>query len=344
MVRHGFLPFVIAQYTPIDPVLTTDLSGKSVIVTGANTGLGLEAAKHFARMGPARLILACRSEARGKVAAEELAIETSYNAEVQLLDLSSFDSVKSFAKRLEGEPIDIYVANAAVALMEYVSTQDGWEQCVQVNHLSTALLSFLLLPNLVKASSLHGSSSRVVIVSSGAAFASSFDGELAKGNVLAKLSDQEHSTSEMMAHRYADTKLLNIFFARAFAHHLSPSFASSIIPNSVNPGLCITDLSRNVPLLFRIRLKMLHFLLGHTAEQGSRQLVWAALGPDGQEGPHVKPLMSGAYVALAQVKQPSDFVTSKAGWELQENIWNETIDILSKIEPSVRSIISQYLD
>lgn len=68
-------------------------------------------------------------------------------------------------------------------------------------------------------------------------------------------------------------------------------------------------------------MKILHLLLGHTAEQGSRQLVWAALGPDGQDGPHVKPLMSGAYIAVAQVKQPSDFVTSKTGWELQEKIW-----------------------
>ena len=70
MVRHGLPYLIIAQYTPIDPVLTADLSGKSVIVTGANTGLGLEAAKHFARMGPERLILACRSEAKGKAAAE----------------------------------------------------------------------------------------------------------------------------------------------------------------------------------------------------------------------------------------------------------------------------------
>ena len=70
MVGYGFLSMVIDQYTPIDPVLTADLSGKSIIVTGANTGLGLEAAKHFARMDPARLILACRSEIRGKEAAE----------------------------------------------------------------------------------------------------------------------------------------------------------------------------------------------------------------------------------------------------------------------------------
>ena len=58
----------------------------------------------------------------------ELARETSYNAEVQLLDLSSFDSVKSFAERLADDPIDILVSNAGVALREYVQTEDGWER------------------------------------------------------------------------------------------------------------------------------------------------------------------------------------------------------------------------
>ena len=156
----------------------------------------------------------------------EIAKETSYSAEVQLLDLSSFDSVTAFARRLEGQPIDIYVANAAVASMDYVETKDGWEQwCVptyrslydsltvvgsrrslQVNHLSTSLLTFLLVPNLSKAASLHGSSSRVVIVSSGAAFASTFDDEFMKGDFLAKLNDKDLCVPQMMAHRYPDTK------------------------------------------------------------------------------------------------------------------------------------------
>ncbi|KAI0775352.1 hypothetical protein BC629DRAFT_702330 [Irpex lacteus] len=166
MPTWGFFDFVWDQYTKIPPVLTADLKGKSVIVTGANTGIGLEAAKHFARMGPARLIIACRSESKGKAAAEQIAKETSYNAELQLLDLGSFESVVAFAKRLEGEPIDILVANAAVAVGQYSLTKDGWEETIQVNHLSTALLSFLLVPNLIKASELRSSPSRLVVVTS----------------------------------------------------------------------------------------------------------------------------------------------------------------------------------
>lgn len=68
MVKRTLLDFVRDQWAPVPPVLTADLAGKTVIVTGANTGLGFEAAKHFARMNPAKLILACRSQQRGEAA------------------------------------------------------------------------------------------------------------------------------------------------------------------------------------------------------------------------------------------------------------------------------------
>ncbi|KAI0092207.1 hypothetical protein BDY19DRAFT_990939 [Irpex rosettiformis] len=344
MPQFGFSNFVWDQYTKLPPVLTSDLKGKSVIVTGANTGIGLEVAKHFARMGPARLIIACRNESKAKAAAEEIAKSTSHSAEVQLLDLSGFESVVSFAKRLVDEPIDILVANAAVALGEYVATTDGWEQTIQVNHLSTALLSFLLVPNLVKASKLHDSCSRLVVVSSEVHCWASFDDELMNTNILATLSDKEYCTPERMAHHYEASKLLNVLFTRAFSHHLSPSYSSSLIPDVVNPGLCVSELARNAPLAFKIRIKILHTLFARTAEQGARQVVWAALGPDGKDGPHVQQTMGGEYVSIAQIRQPSDFVVSRTGWEAQEKIWNETIDILSNVEPSVRTIVAEYFN
>lgn len=72
MTKFTFSAFFLSQWAHLDPPLHADLTGKNVIVTGANTGIGFETAKHFARMKPARLILACRSEARGREALESM--------------------------------------------------------------------------------------------------------------------------------------------------------------------------------------------------------------------------------------------------------------------------------
>lgn len=61
--------------------------------------------------------------------------------------------------------------------------------------------------------------------------------------------------------------------------------------------------------------------MARSTEQGARQLVWAALGPDGKDGPHVRSAMSGGYVSLAEVREPSDFALSKEGYEVQERVW-----------------------
>ena len=75
-------------------------------------------------------------------------------------------------------------------------------------------------------------------------------------------------------------------------------------------------------------MKFLDIIAGYTAEQGARQHVWAALGPDGKDGPHVKPTMSGAYVSFASVQEPSDFSISREGYEVQERIWMSASELL----------------
>jgi len=67
-MKRSHLDFYIGQWTPVPPVETADLSGKTILIVGANVGIGFEASKHFARMQPARLILACRNESKGKAA------------------------------------------------------------------------------------------------------------------------------------------------------------------------------------------------------------------------------------------------------------------------------------
>lgn len=112
--------------------------------------------------------------------------------------------------------------------------------------------------------------------------------------------------------------VLNVFFTRAFAEHLQRP--APVIAASVNPGYCYSELRRNAPFTMQIRFKIMDWTMGRSAEGGARQLVWAALGPDGQDGPHVRHLQ-GAYVSNAEVFEPSDFVISKQGYEAQERLW-----------------------
>lgn len=137
-------------------VPATNLTGRVVVVTGANVGLGLETAIHLAKLNPSTLVVACRDEAKGAVAAARIAKEGGLEAakvQVWKLDLASFASVKAFATRLESLPrLDIFVENAGVATMKYQKSEDNHELTVQVNDLSTGLLALLALPLLQKAS------------------------------------------------------------------------------------------------------------------------------------------------------------------------------------------------
>jgi len=122
------------------PDVALDLTGRTVIVTGSNVGLGLEAAKRFYAMNPARLILAVRSTSKGETAREAI-LETGKEhaahrntrdearIDVWPLDLADFASVQRFAKRCETEleRIDILLENAAVISPEWSMTKDGWE-------------------------------------------------------------------------------------------------------------------------------------------------------------------------------------------------------------------------
>ncbi|KAJ7780255.1 hypothetical protein DFH07DRAFT_1026479 [Mycena maculata] len=170
-MRFSFWSFIKSQWAKQPPVVNADLTGKTVLVLGANIGIGFEAAKHFATMNPGKLILACRSQSKGQAAVEKLKAATGYaKAELWIIDLADFESVRQFADKFErdGGRLDIFVANAAVALLKYEATKNGWETSIQVNHLSTSLLALLLLPSMIKTAQEHSTLPRLVVVSSGA--------------------------------------------------------------------------------------------------------------------------------------------------------------------------------
>lgn len=154
------------------PQPNTDHKGKTVIVTGANVGLGLEAARHFCRLGAAKVILACRDPEKGMVARGDIAASTSRQGVVEVwqVDMSSFQSVKDFCARVNTEldRLDIVVENAGVATGTYVEADGGFESTIAINVVSTFLMLLLLLPTLRRTAARFNVEPKVVIVSSDA--------------------------------------------------------------------------------------------------------------------------------------------------------------------------------
>ena len=209
------------------------LDGKTVIITGANTGIGLETAVDLAGRG-ARVILACRSSEKGEKAAVEVRRRSGNdNVVFRSLDLSSLESVRRFASQvLNEEPlIDILINNAGVMGCPYAKTVDGFEMQFGVNHLGPFLLTNLLLDRLK-----DSPAARIVTVSALAAVWGKIDFD----NI-----NWDHSYNHLNA--YMASKLANIVFTRSLAKRLT---GSRVTANALHPGVIgTTELGRHHPFI-----------------------------------------------------------------------------------------------
>ncbi|KAF8184412.1 hypothetical protein BJ912DRAFT_974756, partial [Pholiota molesta] len=281
-----------------------NLDGKTII-----------ACKHFARMGAGKLIMAS--------ALAKIKEETGHkNTELYILDLANFASVKAFAQRFTQEEIRL------TFLSNFPVTEDGWEPTLQVNVIATSLLALLLLPKMVETAKIHHTTPRIVVVSSEVHYWTTLSPEAA-------WNDKDY-IAKTIKHRYEDSKLLDILFTRALNERLRDR---SIIVNTVNPGFCISGIRRSLSgFILTFAIWLMEVTLARTAEEGSRQLVWAAIGHEEKEDE-----LRGAYISLAEVSEPSDFVLSEQGSVAQDKIWNNLIDELTKIEPKVQDVVKDYL-
>jgi len=309
------------------PLVSEDLEGRIVIVTGANTGLGFECAMHFLRMKPAKLILAVRSIEKGQAAALRMIDETKETrpdiVEVWQLDMASFVSVQAFAQRVETLPrLDIAVLNSGVNTREWRTTGDGYEISLQVNVISTGLLATLLLPSMQRTTSLPAASvlkPHLVIVSSDAHYLAGFP-EHTAAKPISALNDQARFRS---SDRYYVTKLLDVFIVQKLARL---SKASGIVISTVNPAFCRSDLNREVGMFMGLILEAIYFIFARTGEMGARNYVWAAL----------KDIPSGSFVNSCRVDPVSKLATSEI---VADKVWNELVEIWTPLAPSVADIV-----
>ena len=191
----------IAQQPHNLPLLATTetCSSGTYIVTGANTGLGFEAAKHLVLLGAAKVILGVRNVRAGETAKMEIeaATESSDIVQVWALDLANYGSVKAFAKRADTEldRIDALIENAGVAAYQRVMAE-GHLVDVTVNVLSTLLLGVLLLPKMSECARRFGILPHVVVVTSAFSFDSQAEWEKINDNPLVKMDDEKMAVIE----------------------------------------------------------------------------------------------------------------------------------------------------
>ncbi|KUJ17313.1 putative 3-oxoacyl-reductase [Mollisia scopiformis] len=319
--------FVHPSQIPSD----TNLEDQTIIITGANSGIGLEAARQCVRMKAKTLILAVRSSCKGEAAKKDILSTnpgSSTQVEIWILDMESFESVLAFGERASALPfLNIAMLNAGVFKFEWtVSESSGIESSLQVNHLSTALLSLLLLPVLRKTSQESGHPARLTITSSEVHMWTPFKEQKAE-KILDRLNDKQFFSDSM--DRYSVSKLVSLMWIRELASRV-PSEAVTI--NLINPGSVDTGLHRDGNKF----IQTFDRVVGRTPEEGGRLLIDAAVVKG--ENTH------GKYLSEAKVTNMSAFVRSKEGEKIQKRLWDETAVMLeshvpqSKLEEMLRNV------
>ncbi|KND93569.1 Retinol dehydrogenase 12 [Tolypocladium ophioglossoides CBS 100239] len=313
--------WVKSQFSTL-PYPDEDCSGRSVIITGANSGLGLEAARHFVRLNAAKVILACRSIERGEAAKQEIESSTPrrHVLEVWQLDLGSFDSVKEFAARAAKlDRLDVLLNSASILVSEWARLE-GHETMMTVNVISTMLLTVLLLPTLRRTGTRFNVTPHVTIVSSGAAFLAFFP-EKEADHVLDRLKENKN-----YAERYNTTKLLQLIMMLKLAEASDASGKGHVIVNALDPGLCRTQLFRRWSFPLSWIIWFAFSVLGRDPEMGSRTLVAAALA--GEE-------THGRWMSDCTLQVWPKVMEGKQGERLADKIWGELAEVLEGIEPGV---------
>ncbi|KAJ3570468.1 hypothetical protein NP233_g4386 [Leucocoprinus birnbaumii] len=338
MAKKSLLPVLYDFVRAAPPVLKVNLKGKTVLIVGANTGIGFEAAQHFATMDPDRLILACRNKEKGDAAIRKLANATGYlKAELWMVDLAEFESVKAFAdKALTSlERLDIVVMNAGISTTDYQTTRDGWELTLQTNDLSLSLLSLLLLPRMIETVERFKVTPRIVFVSSDLHYLSKLkDSIFESPNAFALMSQKDFCCPKVMSTRYLDSKLLNVYFTRALDRHLKER---SVVVSALKPGFCYSELRREETS--SLGMSLFERAFAQTAEEGSRQLIWASVGipAGGLED------LKGGYVHLSRVVEPADSVLDEKGSQRENKLRNDLISALKDVDPRVIDVVNQHL-
>lgn len=270
-----------------------DLDGKTMIVTGANTGIGRVTAETLAKRG-AKVILACRSQEKTEPVIDGIQAAGG-SAEFLKLDLGSFDSIRRAASDFlaSGHRLDVLVNNAGLAGSRGKTT-DGFELIIGTNHLGPFLFTLLLLPRLRESAP-----ARIVNVSSG----SHYD---AKSIPFERFRDRTWTTTSL--EEYAISKLCNVLFTKELARGRAGEGVTSY---ALHPGVVATDIWREVPFLVRPLVKL--FMI--SSEEGAKTQLHCATSPERADE-------DGLYYTKCRPKKPNPLAEDEA---LAKELWERSV-------------------
>jgi NAD(P)-dependent dehydrogenase (short-subunit alcohol dehydrogenase family) len=284
-------------------------AGRTAVVTGASSGVGLETATELARRG-ATVVLACRDGAKAEAAAGRIrAAAPGAAVEPQLLDLASLRSVRAAADRLlrERPRLDLLVNNAGVMAPPRALTEDGFELQLGVNHLGHFALTGLLLRAL-----LATPGSRVVTVASRAH---------RRGRIA--FDDLRSERGYVPKAAYAQSKLANLLFTFELQRRLAAAGAPAIAL-AAHPGWARTELQRHVAAApaKRAVLAAAGAVLAQSAARGALPILRAATDPDAAGGDYFGPSgwkeSKGDAVRVAASEAARDPAAQARLWEVSE--------------------------
>ena len=291
-----------------------DQSGSTIVITGANTGLGYEAARALSARG-ARVLIACRSQKKAedaiaKIEAQNGTVDISYVP----LDLGDLSSVKQCARQLQTEDrIDVLINNAGIMVPPYELTKDGFESQFGVNHLGPFALTGLLLEKLAKTLS-----SRVVNTSS-----------LAHNTGRIRFKDISAEQHYSASARYSMSKLANLLFSYELQRRLEAANLP-VVSVACHPGIASTELSRHMPRVLSKATELLQPLL-NTAAAGAWPTLCAATSAE---------VVGGAYYGPAhrfETAGPAKRVRSNRASRdaaVAARLWKLSVD-MTGVNPSI---------
>ncbi len=252
----------------------TSQKGRIAIVTGANTGLGLETALALAKK-ELKVILACRNMSKAEKAKYHILKKApGADLEIMLINLRSLDSVRDFAKNFLAKynQLDALINNAGIMVPPYLKTEDGFESQMGANYFGHFLLTGLLLNTITKTPN-----SRIVSVASIAH---------KKGKI--NFDDLNFEKKYSPTGAYRQSKLACLMFAYELQRRLEKTNLKTLSV-AAHPGVSITDIGRHVPRwLYHAALPFISFVT-HTPDKGALPIVYAAIGEDARGSDYFGP-------------------------------------------------------